>query len=189
MHHLFGTRVGRVLATALAAAVAFAAGSAVVARATTPPTEIYACVNNSSGTVRIVGATTTCNKAETSLAWSSQGPRGEAGPRGPEGPQGPQGSPGPRGPEGPPGISGYHVATVSTTIPLSPGPYLIAGSVLVTCPEGKVAVGGGYEHQSGYADLVVKTSAPNKGGWLLVFINPGPAEAVVNAFAVCVDAR
>ncbi len=46
---------------------------------------IYACVKNSNGAVRIVGASETCSGSETSLNWNNQGPQGA---------QGPQGSPG-----------------------------------------------------------------------------------------------
>ena len=35
---------------------------------------VYACVNNSSGTVKIVTATTTCHKNETFMSWTG-GPR------------------------------------------------------------------------------------------------------------------
>ncbi|HET8626065.1 MAG TPA: hypothetical protein VFL91_01520, partial [Thermomicrobiales bacterium] len=94
MRCFFGTRLGRVLATALVAAVAFAAGSAVVARATTAPAEIYACVSNSSGAFRLTNGFTACSKNETLLVWNTQGPQGNPGPKGP---QGPKGDAGPQG--------------------------------------------------------------------------------------------
>jgi hypothetical protein len=62
MHHVFNSRFGRILTTALALAAAFAAGSAVVAHATAPSSEIYACVNNSSGAIHVTDATTACNR-------------------------------------------------------------------------------------------------------------------------------
>jgi hypothetical protein len=56
---------------------------------------IYACVNNSSGTIKIVSATTSCASNEILLVWNgegSQGPTGATGPEGPTGPTGPAGS-------------------------------------------------------------------------------------------------
>jgi hypothetical protein len=55
---------------------------------------IHACVRNSNGNIRIVGATTACDSNETALDWNLQGIQGPAGP------QGPAGSPGPSGPPG-----------------------------------------------------------------------------------------
>lgn len=60
-------------------------------------TLIHACVKNSGGAVRIVGANDSCNSNETPIHWSI------AGPPGAQGPQGVPGPPGPAGPEGQPG--------------------------------------------------------------------------------------
>lgn len=46
---------------------------------------VHACINKTSGAVRIVGANTNCNATENALHWSITGPRG---PRGYQGPQG-----------------------------------------------------------------------------------------------------
>ncbi len=67
---------------------------------------IYACVNNSSGTIKIVSATTSCANNEILLVWNgdgSQGPTGPTGPTGPEGPTGPTGATGSTGATGPAG--------------------------------------------------------------------------------------
>jgi hypothetical protein len=102
-----------------------------------------------------------------------QGPQGEIGPQGPEGPAGPQGAQGPAGPEGLPGASVQGepgpqgpAGPVGPQGPAGPaGPSGISGAqvvsnthaksaidvfttVSVTCPEGKVAVSGGYELES-----------------------------------------
>jgi hypothetical protein len=58
--------------------------------------QISACVNNSSGTIRIV-QNGICHGNETLLVWNV------AGPQGPIGPAGPTGATGPAGPAGPPG--------------------------------------------------------------------------------------
>jgi hypothetical protein len=57
-------------------------------------TKIHSCVNDSSGGIKIVGASDTCKTGETALDWNQQGPQGEVGPRGPQGEQGPRGIPG-----------------------------------------------------------------------------------------------
>jgi len=76
---------------------------------------IYACVNNSSGTIKIVSATTECSNNEIQLVWNAQGvagptgpagPTGATGPTGPTGPQGPTGATGPTGAQGPTGAAG-----------------------------------------------------------------------------------
>ena len=67
---------------------------------------INACVQESTGTLRIVGADEECPKNWTSLSWNVQGVPGPAGPTGPEGPTGPSGATGPEGPAGPSGATG-----------------------------------------------------------------------------------
>ena len=44
---------------------------------------IYACVNNSSGEIKIVGSSDDCKKNETSSSWNIVGPQGPPGPQGP----------------------------------------------------------------------------------------------------------
>jgi hypothetical protein len=64
---------------------------------------IYACVNNSSGTIKIVSATTNCANNEILLVWNGEGSQGPTGATGPEGPTGPTGAAGPTGATGPAG--------------------------------------------------------------------------------------
>jgi hypothetical protein len=45
-------------------------------------TTIYACVNSTTGNVRIVSAGSSCIKSEYSLTWNQQGPQGPAGSNG-----------------------------------------------------------------------------------------------------------
>ena len=106
MARLGGTRLGRILVTALLAALAFGSGSAVAAYANQPASEIYACVNNSSGTIKVIGATGTCGTNEIKLVWNTQGPQGLQGPQGIPGPVGPQGATGATGPQGDTGATG-----------------------------------------------------------------------------------
>ena len=117
MARVFGTRLGRILVTALLATLAFGSGSAIAAYANQPASEIYACVNNSSGTIKVIGATGTCGTNEIRLVWNTQGPQGLQGPQGiqgPIGPQGPQGETGATGPQGPQGAKGETGATGAT---------------------------------------------------------------------------
>jgi hypothetical protein len=68
----------------------------------------YACVNTSSGTIKIVSAEDTCHNNEYKIEWNNigpEGPQGSEGPMGPEGPRGPEGAIGPEGPQGPVGPS------------------------------------------------------------------------------------
>ena len=59
---------------------------------------IYACVNDSNGSVRIVAQQVSCKPNETAAHWNVIGPPGPVGPQGPAGPAGPQGPPGQSGP-------------------------------------------------------------------------------------------
>jgi hypothetical protein len=77
-------------------------GVASVAEAQTAGA-VYACVNDSSGTFKIVAFGTVCGTNETFRLWSVTGP---TGPTGPQGPTGPTGAEGPTGPAGPPGADG-----------------------------------------------------------------------------------
>jgi len=70
---------------------------------------IHACVKKKTGLVRIVAASATCRRGETSMAWNAQGargPNGAAGAAGPQGPAGPAGAAGPKGDAGAKGAAG-----------------------------------------------------------------------------------
>lgn len=61
---------------------------------------INACVNRTTGDVRILQAGQTCTTAEEPLQWGVVGLQGPIGPAGPPGAQGATGATGPRGPQG-----------------------------------------------------------------------------------------
>jgi hypothetical protein len=70
---------------------------------------IYACMNPSDGTIRIVSDPANCRKNERLLSWNIMGPKGDKGdpgPAGPAGPEGPAGKDGATGPAGPAGTNG-----------------------------------------------------------------------------------
>jgi Collagen triple helix repeat (20 copies) len=89
------------------------AGAFVVTLALAPISagaqQIFACVNATSGAVRIVAQGAACRTPESLVTWNvvgPQGPPGSAGPAGALGPPGPQGPAGPAGALGPPGPQG-----------------------------------------------------------------------------------
>jgi hypothetical protein len=89
------------------------AGACVVTLALAPISadaqQIFACVNATSGAVRIVAQGAACRTPESLVTWNVVGPQGPPGPAGPAGalgPPGPQGPAGPAGALGPPGPQG-----------------------------------------------------------------------------------
>src|SRR5215471_10215176 len=80
------------------------AGAFVVALALAPTSadaqQIFACVNNNTGAVRIVTQAAACRTPESLVTWNVVGPPGPAGPAGPAGAQGRAGQQGPAGPQG-----------------------------------------------------------------------------------------
>jgi hypothetical protein len=108
---LRSSRLGVVM-TLVAAIIG--AGSVGLAAAVTTGV-IYACVNNGSGTVKIIGATDTCPNNWTLISWSQAGgTQGPAGPTGPTGPTGATGATGPTGATGATGATGPTGATGAT---------------------------------------------------------------------------
>ncbi len=97
----------RRLALTGAAVVLVTAGALVdVGGATSDPSStVYACVDNTKGTVRIVSATTTCDKRESLQTWAVTGPAGPQSPAGADGAVGPAGPVGPKGDPGEPGAA------------------------------------------------------------------------------------
>jgi hypothetical protein len=83
--------------------------------------QIFACVNTSSGEIKLVAPNAICRNNETLVVWNVVGPQGLIGPVGPPGPAGPAG---PQGVQGPPGLAG------------APGPQGPAGSRGSTGPAG-----------------------------------------------------
>lgn len=91
-----------------------------------------------------------------------QGPKGDPGPQGPQGPKGEKGDKGDKGDPGQNGVSGYEVTNRTavldgkgenpnvtyhpfTAIPGAPGGYRVTH----TCDDGKVALSGGIQYDSG----------------------------------------
>ncbi len=89
---------------ALVAGIAFGAGSIAVADA--DDVTYHACVNNSSGTIKMTGASGVCANNEQRIVWNQEGPQGLPGAAGEPGATGPAGEPGAAGPAGEPGEAG-----------------------------------------------------------------------------------
>jgi hypothetical protein len=115
---------------------------------------IYACVNASDGTLRIVSSPAQCKKNETLLSWNIMGPKGDTGATGPQGLQGPQGVQGPKGdtgaigPQGPKGDTGAigpqgPQGVTGATGPQGPaGPTGLKGDTGATGAQGEVGPAG-----------------------------------------------
>jgi hypothetical protein len=80
---------------------------------------IYACVNNSSGTIKIVSPLAVCSGNDIPLTWNAVGLEGPEGPQGPQGEPGPEGPQGDTGPQGPPGACGGGAAAAMQFVGLA----------------------------------------------------------------------
>lgn len=141
------------------------------------PAVIHGCVNNSSGTIKIVSGDDGCANNEQLLTWNMEGPAGPSGPAGPKGPAGPS------------GISGYEI--VSHQVFLPPG----TANVHVECPTGKKVLGGGFSIETP-TDVRLFSSAPSDGsgnlidhGWNLFVENIGSVTRQTTVNAICVSAQ
>ncbi len=95
--------------------------------ATAATVTYYACINNSTGAVRIVSQSTVCNTGEHKIQWNQTGPEGPQGPKGATGAQGPKGATGPTGPTGPQGPQGPQGAKGATGATGPQGPQGLQG--------------------------------------------------------------
>jgi hypothetical protein len=97
-----------------------------------------------------------------------------AGAQGQQGPQGPQGE---KGPQGAPGLAGREIVTASSVTSSSATKYL-----LLACPAGKVALGGGGQvvYPAGNwagSQVALSSSLPNGTGWIVRALEAGPVAA------------
>lgn len=176
---LLGSRAGMVLTLV----VGLIATSAIGFAAATTTGVIYACVNNSSGTIQIVGANDTCPKNWTVISWNQQGPRGDTGATGPQGATGPTGATGSTGATGPTGATG-------ATGPEGPtGPSGLDGLNGATGPTGPTGATGatGARGPAGPAGTAASTPAPMYSGtFRLEFDNASTGDPLVG-FGGCFD--
>jgi hypothetical protein len=124
IYHYWGKDMSanRIITCTLAAAGVFLIGSQAMAQA--PGGQIFACVNNLTGAVRIVAQNTTCRAIEQLVVWNVVGPQGPAGPVGAQGPVGPQG---PQGAGLVQSVSEFECAASPNTMNVG-DPYLFVGT-------------------------------------------------------------
>ena len=135
--------------------VATAGSASQVAQVRQSESVIRACVDRTTGEMRVPRTTRPCFARERTLTWSIAGPAGPAGPEGPVGAQGPAGadgatgSRGPSGPAGATGPAGDHGAIGPT------GPQGDPGAIGPTGPQGDPGDFGGY---GSFLDLQTQTN-------------------------------
>ncbi|HZG35808.1 MAG TPA: hypothetical protein VEY87_08165, partial [Gaiellaceae bacterium] len=117
-------------------------------------------------------------------ATGAPGPAGATGPQGPAGQQGPQGPTGPAGPSGASGgLSGYEIVSAAP-VGMTIDDFVVEGSA--SCPDGKVAVGGGVRVADPSEDVAVASSSPadDGSGWLVTVLNYG-GDNSMTPYAIC----
>ena len=112
------------------------------------------------------------------------GPRGDTGDTGDQGPQGLKGDAGPQGATGARGVSGYAVVTGE---PVVYGEHVAYFTVTISCPTGKVPLGGGAALSSD-SGIGIGQSYPVMGdapGWRIHVDNPQGKSGHLTPYAVC----
>jgi hypothetical protein len=115
------------------------------------------------------------------------GQQGATGPKGEKGDQGPQGYQGPAGPPGPPGSKGYQRVVENGTKELKPGYYF---KTQVSCPQGKIIVGGGGRAGTSILSIQMLDSYPiSDSTWEVVWANTSNHTPILKytVCAICID--
>ena len=126
----------RTIVMATAAGAALAAG--VNAHAQSSP--ITACVQQTTGSARIVAPGSACRPQESLVTWSVTGPQGATGAPGAAGPQGATGATGPQGPAGATGATGAQGPAGATGATGAAGAKGATGATGATGPQGPAGV-------------------------------------------------
>jgi len=114
-----------------------------------------------------------------------QGPPGVTGAQGPQGPAGPQGNTGGVGPAGPAGVSGYQVVEQLINAPATS-----SGMGSVSCPNGKVALGGGITAETSSSPVVLRHRIATSGIQVAFeFENPTATPRTLKATVTCATAQ
>jgi hypothetical protein len=126
----------------------------------------YACVNNSTGDITIVGSTTTCASGSHKIQWNEEGPTGPTGPKGATGPAGAKGATGATGPAGPAGAKGATGATGPAGPAGAKGATGATGPAGATGPQGRAGIAVGYSAFTSEAEITLgaRTVALQTGG-------------------------
>jgi len=163
---------------------------------------ITGCYLKSGGTLRVIDAATIkCKSTETQLQWNQTGPIGPPGTNGTngtDGTDGTNGTNGTAGTNGTNGVSGYQLVTEDH--PFGTGVSFSFGSVDVSCPNGKVALGGGGEFINAQGQVIhtsqssIDASSPTADGtgWTVSYtanVDLSFGVAVVRAYVTCATAN
>ena len=175
MRRLTTTRIGRMLLAALALALVFSAGSALIVAGSDQGTTFYACLkkNGMLQDVTTSGPPDCKSKNEQLVSWNAQGPQGlpgEPGPAGAQGEQGTQGEPGPQGEQGvqgepgPQGLPGQPGPSGPPGPPGVPGPVGPPGQPGQPGPQGPPGAAG----VSGVEFVTHQISVDQNVPWIIV---------------------
>lgn len=170
---------------ALVAVLAFSAGFATLAHATSPIT-FYACqsigLKSLYNVVTSPSAPLECKKGDIAVQWNQVGPMG---PQGLQGPKGDKGEPGMMGPQGPAGDSNYYEKSVTQYYV----PYAGVGLVQIFCDPGDRALS--YTLTGGELDTrytrPIYDSSSDSFGWSLFVGNNGPSSLSIEIIVFCWD--
>ena len=176
---------------AMIAAMAIGGTSAVLANGNSGNV-IYACVNDASGTVKIVTADTVCHENSTLVHWNQEGTPGMNGADGTDGTDGTDGQDGVDGQDGQDGADGAdgvsgleRVATSKTVVNAKAGDAI---SLDATCPSGKKTTGGGAASPDPKLIITQSLSAFDLSGWGATWVaTEDVALALVFTEAICAD--
>jgi hypothetical protein len=142
---------------------------------------ISGCYAKKDGALRVIDSGAVCKLGENALTWNQTGPQGATGPAGPQGPKGDTGPQGPQGPPGPSAGPGYvHVIGYQIHVPQ----YELV-STAATCPDGKVAIGGGFD-ASDSVRVIQSVPVDWPASWT-VTATATLQDNWVQAWAVCAD--
>jgi hypothetical protein len=116
------------------------------------------------------------------------GPQGAPGEKGPAGEKGAPGAPGEKGDKGDKGDPGAN-GVLDHEIVEGPDVVVNAGASvtsIVSCPAGKVALGGGYAVGTSTDMVVNRTGPSSSSSWFVRVTNESGANRTINAQATCV---
>ncbi|MGA9070421.1 MAG: hypothetical protein WB424_09215 [Terracidiphilus sp.] len=105
-------------------------------------TNILACVNSTTGAVRIVSSLSLCVAGEVGTSWAVVGATGATGATGPQGPAGATGAQGPAGATGATGAQGSIGLTGPTGATGAQGPIGLTGPTGATGAQGPIGLTG-----------------------------------------------
>jgi hypothetical protein len=153
---------------------------------------IYACVNNSGGTVKIVAADTVCTENWTLVNWNQEGTPGMDGNDGDDGVDGTNGADGvdgvdgADGADGAAGVSGLERVVAEKVVTAAKAGDVI--SLNADCPDGKKTTGGGVTAPDPRFINTTSLSNFELTGWGATWVVTEDVDlAVVFTEAICAD--